>query len=134
MRFQSREHILHPSSGERRGDGNILQIRPRVEQFNEEQESDFRLSRREYLPHPRLHTAESVKETRRNGDSGNVHTHSGGGVQVVFRKTARPKAAGESPTYKEAEVTNTLNTFDLGSGARVNELVVESVGRGSTEI
>lgn len=46
-------------------------------------------------------------------------------VVAVFRKTARPKAAGESPTYKETTFANTLNTFDIGGGARVSELVVE---------
>lgn len=79
MRFQFGEHILHPSSGERRGNGNSLQTRPGIEQFNEEQESFFGIPRRESLPHPGLHAAESVKETRWNGDSGKTPIgHRGG--------------------------------------------------------
>lgn len=52
------------------GYGNSLQARPGVEQFNEEQESIFGMPRRESLPHSGLYAAESVKSTRRNGDSG----------------------------------------------------------------
>jgi len=89
-------------------------------------------------PEDVCHTIDATVPNPSKGQGGmaivEMSTPITGGVQVVFRKTARPKAAGESPTYKQADVTNTLNTFDLGSGARVNELVVESVGRGSTEI
>lgn len=46
-------------------------------------------------------------------------------IPHAFCKTSRPKAAGESPTWKDAEVTNTLNTFDLGE-TRCNELVVDA--------
>ena len=70
MRFQSGEHLLHPSSGERRGNGDSLQAGPGIEQFNEEQEPVFRVPRGEGLSYLGLHTAESVKETGRNGDSG----------------------------------------------------------------
>ena len=45
----------------------------------------------------------------------------------VFRKSTRPKAPGECPTYKEAKVANTLNIFDIGGGIRANELVVEEI-------
>ena len=44
---------------------------------------------------------------------------------AVFRKSARPRNPGDSPTYREAEVANTLNIFDIGGGARANELIVE---------
>ena len=80
MRFQSGEHVLHPSSGERRGNSSILQARPGIEQFDEEQESIFGIPRGESLSHSGLHTAESVKETRWNGDSGKAPMSSGGGV------------------------------------------------------
>ena len=71
---------LHPSSGERRGNSSILQARPGIEQFDEEQESIFGIPRGESLSHSGLHTAESVKETRWNGDSGKAPMSSGGGV------------------------------------------------------
>ena len=50
----------------------------------------------------------------------------GGNVPLVmepFCKSARGKFKGDAETWKPAEVSNTLNTFDLGE-ARANELVV----------
>ena len=45
---------------------------------------------------------------------------------VVFAKGTRPHSAQEAPAYKEADVANTLNTFDTGE-SRANELAVQPV-------
>lgn len=45
---------------------------------------------------------------------------------VVFAKGTKPHSADEAPTYKRADVANTLNTFDTGE-VRANELVAEPV-------
>ena len=55
----------------------------------------------------------------------------GGNVPMVmepkpFCKSARGKFPGDAPTYKDADVANTLNVFDLGE-ARANELIVEGL-------
>ncbi len=55
----------------------------------------------------------------------------GGNVPMVmepkpFCKGSRGKFPGDAPTYKDADVANTLNVFDLGE-ARANELIVETV-------
>ena len=55
----------------------------------------------------------------------------GGNVPMVmepkpFCKGARGKFPGDAPTYKDADIANTLNVFDLGE-ARANELVVEAI-------
>lgn len=42
----------------------------------------------------------------------------------VFRKGTRPHSADEAQKWEDADVTNTLNTFDQGE-ARANELVVK---------
>lgn len=42
----------------------------------------------------------------------------------VFRKGTRPHSADEAQKWEDADVANTLNTFDQGE-ARTNELVVE---------
>jgi DNA (cytosine-5)-methyltransferase 1 len=44
--------------------------------------------------------------------------------QTPFCKSARPRFKGDAPTYIPCNVTNTLNTFDVGE-TRANELVVE---------
>lgn len=43
---------------------------------------------------------------------------------VPFVKGARPHSAQEAPDWKEGDVANTLNTFDIGE-TRCNELAVE---------
>ena len=48
-------------------------------------------------------------------------------VFVPFSKGTRPHSAGEAPTWKDGEVANTLNTFDIGE-TRCNELVVQAFG------
>ena len=48
-------------------------------------------------------------------------------VFVPFCKGTRPHSAEEAPTWKDGEVANTLNTFDIGE-ARCNELVVQAYG------
>lgn len=42
----------------------------------------------------------------------------------VFRKGTRPHSVEEAQKWEDAEVANTLNTFDQGE-ARTNELVIE---------
>ena len=46
--------------------------------------------------------------------------------QYPFCKSSRPSFKGDSETYIDCKVSNTLNTFDLGD-KRANELVVETV-------
>ena len=53
-------------------------------------------------------------------------------VFVPFSKGTRPHSAGEAPTWKDGEVANTLNTFDIGE-TRCNELVVQAFGICSKE-
>ena len=53
-------------------------------------------------------------------------------VFVPFCKGTRPHSAGEAPTWKDGEVANTLNTFDIGE-TRCNELVVQAFGICSKE-
>ena len=53
-------------------------------------------------------------------------------VFVPFCKGARPHSAEEAPTWKDGEVANTLNTFDIGE-TRCNELVVQAFGICSKE-
>ena len=48
-------------------------------------------------------------------------------VFVPFCKGTRPHSAREAPTWKDGEVANTLNTFDIGEN-RCNELVVQAYG------
>ena len=48
-------------------------------------------------------------------------------VFVPFCKGTRPHSAEEAPTWKDGEVANTLNTFDIGE-SRCNELVVQAYG------
>ena len=69
-------------------------------------------------------------------DSGNVQTltgrmGTGGGnvpmVMEAFRRSARPRFKGDAETWIPANISNTLNTFDIGD-IRTNELVVEAVG------
>ena len=48
-------------------------------------------------------------------------------VFVPFVKGTRPHSAEEAPEWKEGEVANTLNTFDVGEG-RCNELAVKAYG------
>ena len=48
-------------------------------------------------------------------------------VFVPFCKGTRPHSAEEAPTWKDGEVANTLNTFDIGEN-RCNELVVQAYG------
>ena len=48
-------------------------------------------------------------------------------VFVPFCKGTRPHSAEEAPTWKDGEVANTLNTFDIGE-TRCNELVVQAFG------
>ena len=55
----------------------------------------------------------------------------GGNVPMVmepkpFCKGSRGRFPGDAPTYKDADIANTLNVFDLGE-ARANELVVEAI-------
>ncbi len=51
---------------------------------------------------------------------------------VPFCKGTRPHSAGEAPTWKDGEVANTLNAFDIGE-TRCNELVVQAFGICSKE-
>ena len=71
-------------------------------------------------------------------DSGKVQTltsrmGTGGGnvpmvmEPVVFRKGTRPHSVDEAQKWEEADVANTLNTFDQGE-SRASELVVEAQG------
>ena len=53
-------------------------------------------------------------------------------VFVPFCKGTRPHSAEEVPTWKDGEVANTLNTFDIGEN-RCNELVVQAYGICSKE-
>ena len=53
-------------------------------------------------------------------------------VFVPFCKGARPHSAEEAPTWKDGEVANTLNAFDIGE-TRCNELVVQAYGICSKE-
>ena len=53
-------------------------------------------------------------------------------VFVPFCKGTRPHSAEEAPTWKDGEVANTLNTFDIGEN-RCNELVVQAYGICSKE-
>ena len=53
-------------------------------------------------------------------------------VFVPFCKGMRPHSAEEAPTWKDGEVANTLNTFDIGE-TRCNELVVQAFGICSKE-
>ena len=53
-------------------------------------------------------------------------------VFVPFCKGMRPHSAEEAPTWKDGEVANTLNTFDIGE-TRCNELVVQAFGICSQE-
>ena len=53
-------------------------------------------------------------------------------VFVPFCKGTRPHSAEEAPTWKNREVANTLNTFDIGE-SRCNELVVQAYGICSKE-
>ena len=48
-------------------------------------------------------------------------------VFVPFCKGTRPHSAEEAPTWKDGEVANTLNAFDVGE-SRCNELVVQAYG------
>ena len=53
-------------------------------------------------------------------------------VFVPFCKGTRPHSAEEAPTWKDGEVANTLNAFDIGE-TRCNELVVQAFGICSKE-
>ena len=53
-------------------------------------------------------------------------------VFVPFCKGTRPHSAEEAPIWKDGEVANTLNTFDIGE-TRCNELVVQAFGICSKE-
>ena len=53
-------------------------------------------------------------------------------VFVPFCKGTRPHSAEEAPTWKDGEVANTLNAFDIGE-SRCNELVVQAFGICSKE-
>ena len=53
-------------------------------------------------------------------------------VFVPFCKGMRPHSAEEAPIWKDGEVANTLNTFDIGE-TRCNELVVQAFGICSKE-
>ncbi len=48
-------------------------------------------------------------------------------VFVPFVKGTRPHSKSEAPTWKNGEVANTLNTFDIGE-QRCNELAVKAYG------
>ena len=52
--------------------------------------------------------------------------------QTPFCRSSRPKFKGDATTWKEADVANTLNTFDQGE-VRANELVVAVDCRNATE-
>ena len=51
---------------------------------------------------------------------------------VPFCKGTRPHSADEGQSWKEAQVANTLNTFDVGEG-RCNELTVQAFGISSKD-
>ncbi len=51
---------------------------------------------------------------------------------VPFCKGIRPHSSEEGQIWKEAQVTNTLNTFDVGEG-RCNELAVRAFGISSVD-
>ena len=51
---------------------------------------------------------------------------------VPFCKSTRPHSAEEGQSWKEAQVANTLNTFDVGEG-RCNELAVQAFGISSKD-
>ena len=53
-------------------------------------------------------------------------------VFVPFCKGTRPHSSEEAPTWKDGEVANTLNAFDIGE-TRCNELVVQAYGICSKE-
>lgn len=53
-------------------------------------------------------------------------------VFVPFCKGYRPHYKGDAPTWKDGQVANTLNTFDIGE-SRCNELVVQAYGICSKE-
>lgn len=53
-------------------------------------------------------------------------------VEVPFCKGTRPHSAEEGQSWKEAQVANTLNTFDVGEG-RCNELAVQAFGISSKD-
>ena len=53
-------------------------------------------------------------------------------VLQVYRKGARPHSKDEAQTWEEAQVANTLNTFDRGE-ARANELIVMASGQAKAE-
>ena len=48
-------------------------------------------------------------------------------VFIPFVKGTRPHSQSEAPTWKQSEVANTLNTFDVGE-QRCNELAVKAYG------
>ena len=48
-------------------------------------------------------------------------------VFIPFVKGTRPHSQSEAPTWKQGEVANTLNTFDIGE-QRCNELAVKAYG------
>ena len=62
--------------------------------------------------------------------SATLATHSDQVLFVPFCKGTRPHFAGDSPVWKETEVANTLNTFDVGE-ARCNELAVRAFSIGA---
>ena len=64
--------------------------------------------------------------------SATLSCHNDQTVFVPFCKGTRPHCAGDAPTWKDGEVANTLNTFDIGE-ARCNELVVQAYGICSKE-
>lgn len=53
-------------------------------------------------------------------------------VFVPFCKGYRPHYKGDAPTWKDGQIANTLNTFDIGE-SRCNELVVQAYGICSKE-
>ena len=48
-------------------------------------------------------------------------------VFIPFVKGTRPHSQSEAPTWKQSEVANTLNTFDVGE-QRCNELAIKAYG------
>ena len=48
-------------------------------------------------------------------------------VFIPFMKGTRPHSQSEAPTWKQGEVPNTLNTFDVGE-QRCNELAIKAYG------
>lgn len=72
-------------------------------------------------------------------DSGTVQTLTGrmgtGGnntPMIMFSKSARARSADDATTWKESQVTNTLNTFDVGE-VRTNEIVTYCIGNGQRD-